>query len=210
MAKKNKSIELADKIIELIDQQRSFEITSAIIKDDFCNYSYDITNGVGTGDSCKVTGSLIIHDDMITAFQTFNRHLAAIDDVFIHSNIEVENIDNMENSELTGLYSVHAFKVKGGEDNMSVVLSGMKYINSSGERIAIETPKIPLDALSSYRWYNELLAAVNAAKSEVEQYKQGKGTPIEKDEKPNVKQMKITDDMDSVDVEDETFNAAKL
>ena len=159
-----------------------FIITEAAIKDDFCTYKFEITSGIGLGDSHKVDGSGIIDDDMRTAFSKFNVHLAAIDDVFKHSGIEIDDIDKFHTEELTGLYHVTGFQIKGGKDNECIVLTGNKYVSTAGGRIELKSPKIPLDNLSSYKWYNELKAAADEARNEVRLYKEGKYTAVEIEE----------------------------
>lgn len=177
-------------------------IKSAQINDDFCNYSYEIQSGVGVGDVHAVKGKGIIDEDMRIAFFPLNAHLACIDDVFKHSKIEVDNIDNFHNDPLTGLYNVTGFKIKGGNDNESVVLVGNKFVNSAGGRIELETPQIPLDNLSSYQWYNELKTALDNARNEVELYKDGKCTPVDNKEKVDPNQMTIGDEIPSMDMEE--------
>lgn len=209
MAKKKKEIEVsADAILGLIEQKKDFEIVKAVIKDDFCNYSFSVLDGVGIGDTHNVTGTGIVLDDMITSFQVFNRHFACIDDVFKHSKVDIENIDTMVNHELCALYSVNGFSIHGSSENESIVLYGSKYL-SIGGRIDFKTTRVALDGLSAYRWWNELKIASDNAIKEVELYKGGKYTPVEKEEKANPKQLKITDDMDEVDNSEE-FENAKL
>lgn len=183
------------------EEVKEFEIMSAAIKDDFCNYEFKVNIGTGIGDVHKVSGKGVIDQDMTDAFRKFNVHLAAIDDVFSHSGIEVENIDLFHSHELTQRYNVTGFKVKGTKDNESVILIGTKYVNSSGERMDLEAPKIPLDDLSSYKWYNELRDALNVARTEVELYKNGKCTPVEVADKEDSNQLKITDQIADVDFE---------
>lgn len=210
--KKNKVIEMsADALMELTEIKKEFEIVKAIIKDDFCNYSFSVLDGVGIGDTHNVTGTGIVLDDMITAFQEFNRHFACIDDVFKHSKVEIENIDSMENHELCALYSVNGFSIHGSSENESIVLYGSKYL-SIGGRIDFKTTRVALDGLSAYRWWNELKTASDNARKEVELYKAGKYTPVEEKEKANPKQLKITDDMDANDSEEseEMFEKNKL
>ena len=149
-------------------------IKEASIKDDFCNYTFEITEGVGTGDTHSVKGRGIIMDDMKDAFRNFNVHLAAIDDVFKLSGIELENIDDYHNHELTSRYNVSGFKIKGNSENESIILIGSKYVGTAGGRIELQSPKIPLDNLSSYQWYNELKEASDMARNEVALYKDGK------------------------------------
>ena len=79
MSKKNKN-----KKEETIGS-KSVQINSATIKDDYCHYAYEITAGVGLGDTHAVKGKGIIKDDMRDTFRVFNAHMAVIDDVFKHS-----------------------------------------------------------------------------------------------------------------------------
>lgn len=173
-----------------------FNIIAASIKDDFCNYAYEITKGVGLGRIHKVdgkSGGLIVDKDMLTGFGKFNVHLAVIDDVYKHSKVEINDIDTFHTHELTGLFQVTGFKTSGGEENESVILIGNKYVSAAGGRIELESPKIALDNLSSYKWYNELKTAVDKAKLEVQLYEGGKGTAAEPEEpKDKLKQGKIS------------------
>lgn len=183
------------------ENENPFEIRNAAIKDEFCNYSFEIKSGVGLGDTHGVKGSGIIDDDMITVFEKFNAHLACIDDMFKHNGVEVENIDSMHNNELTGLYVVTGFKVKGNDENEAIILVGTKHISCSGDRINIETPRIPLDDLSSYKWYNELRDILYEARAEVLLYKNGKCTIPAEPEKEDPKQLKITEGGHDIDIE---------
>ena len=78
MAKKLTKLDdvLGDEIPKL------FKITKASITDDFCNYSFEITDGIGIGDTHSVKGKGIIHDDLRAAFNQLNVHLGVIDDAF--------------------------------------------------------------------------------------------------------------------------------
>lgn len=175
----------------------AYVIKEALIKDDFCNYQFEITEGVGIGDTHNVKGSGVIEDDMRHAFGKLNVHLACIDDVFKHSKIEIDDIDKYHNHDLAGIYHATGIKIKGSKDNESVVILGNKYVSSAGGRIDLVTPKIPLDSLSSYKWYNELKAVVDNIREEVALYKEGKYTPVEEEEeqKPNPRQLRITDNI---------------
>lgn len=177
----------------------NFIINEAAIKDDFCNYTYEIIDGVGVGDKHKVNGSGIIEDDMRDAFRKLNVHLAAIDDVFKLSGIEIGDIDKFHNHELTGHYHVTGFKIKGGLENESIILIGSKFVGTAGGRIELATPKIPLDNMSSYKWCDELKAAADCAREEVALYKEGKYTTVDdsdESEKPNPNQLTIGDEIE--------------
>lgn len=178
----NKRLKVAEEVTELIEkalEPKPVTITSATIKDGFCNYSFEITAGVGLGDKHMVNGKGIVMDDMEEAFSKFNVHIAHIDDMFKHSKTEVADIDTMHNNELALLYTCSGFKVTGTDTNESVILLGSKYV-SGGGRIKIETPKVSLDEGSSYKWYNELKDAVDNAREEVLLYRNGKYIPVEK------------------------------
>lgn len=188
MAKKDKNVisitaDTAGKAIKQLSKvlakginqstERDFIILEAQIKDDFCHFKYEIISGVGKGFEHGVKGDGIILDDMRNAFAQFNVHLAFMDDVFKHSDIEILDIDQHHGHELTGLYHVTGFKIKGDGTFDSIVLRGNKYV-SGGGRIEFETPKAALDNLSSYKWWDELKAAADAAREEVALYMEGK------------------------------------
>lgn len=211
--KKDKVIEMsADKLLELTEIKKTYGITKASINDDFCNYSFEVYEGKGVGDICKITGSGIVDQDMIEAFQVFNRHLACMDDVFLHSKIDIENIDLMENHALTALYSVNGFSIHGSSDNESISLSGSKHCHTTGGRIDFSTNRIALDALSAYRWYNELKTASDNARKEVELYREGKCTSEEKVEKSNSRQKNLLEEIDDATSKEseEMFEKNKL
>lgn len=176
-----------ESIDEKIDQEiapvvKEFTIKEADIKDGLCNYSYEISSGISKGDTHKVKGSGIIMDDMINAFAKFNVHLAVIDDSFKLSGIEIEDIDTEHSSDIAFAYTVTGFKISGHLDDESIILKGSKFVSTAGGRISLESPKIPLDHSSSYKWYNELKAATDKVRQEVELYKDGKFIVSEENE----------------------------
>lgn len=173
------------------EQTKPFSVTKAQIVDGLCNYEYEILAGIGVGRTHKVTGEGIIDQDLQNAFNKFRAHMAFIDDVFRHSNIEVEDIDQFHNHDLTLLFEVSGFQIKGGEGNESIVLIGTKYVSSISSRNEVKTQKVPLDSLSSYKWYNELKAAADIAREEVALYEQGKFTPVETSDKEDANQLTI-------------------
>ena len=181
--------------VDILDQTlvKEFVIKSANIKDDFCNYTYEVASGVGIGDKHKVDGQGIIKRELREAFAVLNVHLAVVDDIFKHSGVEIEDIDTMHGHELTTLYSVTGFRIKGGAENESIILIGNKFVSSSAGRIELESPQILIESTSSYKWYNELKAAADQAREEVEKYKKGNYIPVEEDEDiPNPKKAKQT------------------
>ncbi len=191
---------------ELADEPKIFEITGGVIKDDLCDYTFDIKSGIGKGDSHSVKGKGLIDDDLKDAMAKFNVHLASIDDVFKHSDVDIENINKMHSHELATLYHVTGFQIKGSEENESIILIGTKSIGSSGDRMTLKTPRITLDKLSSYEWHKELKKAVDNARNEVELYKGGKCTVVEETDMVDKNQLSIVDGME----DEEQFANAKL
>lgn len=185
--------------VELQEIPKAIEILDAVIKDDFCHYTYKYLTGVEKGNKQKSNSIYVITDDMKKAFARFNVHLAAIDDLFKNAKIEVDDIDKFHDHEFTYLMTTTGFKIIGDEDNQGIILIGHKFV-SGGGRIGIETYKIMLDSLSSYMWRNELKDVADKARLEVELYKAGKYVPpeeedddVEEDEKPKKKkQTKMT------------------
>ena len=159
------------------DLTTEISITAAKIKDDFCEYSYEIAGGKSIGFTHNVKGKGIIDDDLRNAFAKLNVHLAVVDDVFKHAGVTIDSISTMHNDELTMLYNVTEIKVKGGEENESVILIGNKYL-SGGSRMELEGPKVAIDSLSSYKWYNELKEATDKVREEVLAYHNGKYTVV--------------------------------
>lgn len=172
-----------------VNAEPDFVVTQAAIKDGFLNYSYEILKGPNRGFVHNVKGKGIIMDELQEAFNKFNVHLAVIDEVFKHSDIEIGNIDKFHANELSLNYSVTAFKLKGDEGAESVMLTGYK--GTALGDIDIISPQIAIDNLSSYKWHNELQSAVEEARHQVELYMGGNFELPEKEDKPTAKQMTI-------------------
>lgn len=198
MSKKKKKDDMVFKT------EKTIAITAGSINDGFCNYSYEVKNGVGTGDTHNVKGKGLVDPAMDEAFRKLNVHLACIDDVFKHSGTEVKNIRKMENNELSALYEVSGFQIRGSEDNESIILIGTKQINSGG-RIDLKSPRIPIDDNASYKWADDLRECAELARHEVEEYKNGKCTTPEPEEDPA--QLSITN---LEEVEEDEFENAKV
>lgn len=178
--------------------KRPYKIIQAVIKDDFCNYTYEMIEGKGPYDKHKVEGKGLIKDDMRDVFNKFRVHMAAIYGIFKLQGIEITDIDQHYQDDITHEFHVDGFKIVGSEDNESIILTGSKYIAELGSRMGIETPKIEITSLSGYKWYNELKALGDKAREEVALYKEGKYTVIETeeeddaDDKPKRKAKQLT------------------
>lgn len=160
---------------ELQPVQKTLSILSANIKDDFCNYSYRYLSGVEKDIPQQSKGIYIIKDELKDAFAKFNVHLAFIDDLFKNAGIDVRDIDMLHSHEFTYLMETSGIQIIGDDEFEQIKLIGTKLV-SGGHRIPIETYRIPLDNLSSYKWYNELKTAADVVRKEVERYKFGNYT----------------------------------
>lgn len=167
-----------------------YVIVSAKLNDGKCDFSFRTQIGVHTGEVATIKGVGIFFETLRDAFNKLNVHLAVIDEAYKHSGIEIDDIDKFHTDDLALSYTVDAFKIKGEGDSETITLIGTKYTSLGS--IGIETPKIALDSLSGYKWYNELKSASDEARREVAEYKEGNFEVPEKEEKPNAKQLRIS------------------
>ena len=162
-------------ITKLLENKHPINITSGAIKDDYCHYGYKITEGPGAGDEIPTRkGAGIVMDDLKKAFDAFNVHAAIIDDVFKHTGKSTDDISDLACDEITELYKITGFKISGHSDNESISLIGSKYVSNAIGRMPIDTPKVVISEGSTYKWYNELKAAADLVRREVELYMNGK------------------------------------
>lgn len=122
---------------EVVDEIPPLRITAVSLKDDFCDYSYEITNLVGIGNIHNVKGKGIIDDDLRNAFNRLNVHLGVIDGKF---GI-VEQVEDLRNDEDVALYNVTGIKMRGTEEDESVILTGTKFCPNISGRIDVTTGK---------------------------------------------------------------------
>ena len=190
----------------------SYEILNASLKDDFCNFTYKVTGGIGLGSVHNVKDMPgIIKDELREAFVKFNVHLAVIDEIFKSSNIEIKDVDMMHTHEHTTLYNVTAFKIKGGKSNETIVLTGNKFVSIVAGRIELETPAVSLDNLSNYKWYNELKTAADEVRKQVSLYKEGNYIPVKEqpDENQEEEQQNLFSKSGHSSITDEDFESGK-
>ncbi len=165
------------------DQEKTINITSASLKDLFCNYTYEFTKGIGAGDNVNRKGAAIIHDDLKAVFKKFHPHLAVIceeidkDDI---SDIEdIEDFDDEKHKEgslehRVSHFSVSAVILDGTGENESVRIIGSKRL-STGDYVELKSPKTLFSG--GYQFVDELRVAVDDLLNEVEEYMNGKAAP---------------------------------
>lgn len=168
---------------------KAYNITDAVLRDDYCNYGMRILIGPKAGEISGTRGKNIIDDDLRHAFGALNVHLAAIDRVFWAAGI-TDDIDTLHGEELALLYNVHGFRLMGDEGDLSVILMGSKDV-AMGHRQKINTVAVPLEGSSSYKWYEQLLAAIEHCQAEIEAYKEGKWVVDENAAATSPNQLKI-------------------
>lgn len=156
------------------ENQKSFEIRNAAIKDMQCNYGYELLTGPNKGDIIpNRKGAHMIHDDLKESFSELDVFLAHIDGAFNAWATNQTPLQDFESESELGLYSVISFKIVGNEENKSVVFSGYKHTNYGV--ISFDTPRIKFT--SSYLYIEELQLRLNKAIEEVELYMNGKKAP---------------------------------
>lgn len=190
----DKKLAVSPEIQDILDRQsqREFKIVKASMRDGFCDYTYEVTDGVGKGSKHSVEGTAgFMKHSLKTAFERLNVFLAWADDIFKHSKNEDLSFTDLKSHEFTFLYVINGFQIKGGDENESVVLYGTKYLGWAGDRSKITTPKIVITDTSSYKWFNELKEALIICRDEVAKYEEGNYEPVEEEEKPDPKQTKI-------------------
>ena len=163
--------------------EKPIEITNASIKDMLCNYGYEIKTGPGAGDKIPTRkGSSIVHEDMVERFRAMRVHMAILDDAFKYSGVEVSVPEDLDDHEVTDLFTVNGFKITGSTDNEGYIITGEKWVSYGS--ISLETPKIT--SSTGYPFFDQLQSAVEEARNEVEQYMNGKAAPDDDDNQPEL------------------------
>lgn len=161
--------DLDDFIQRLEGLRQQAKIFKASLKDDLCNYDYEITQGPCSGDKLNRKGSSSVHDDLINALNKLRPHLAILDDYFEDPGT-LQECDQ----EASEKFYVSGFKVSGTEDSEGFHIYGTKHVSHGV--INLESPKISLS--SGYQYFFELQDAIKSCQDEVLQYMNGKAAPV--------------------------------
>lgn len=153
--------------------ENASEIKKAVIKDEYCSYTYELLTGKTKGDMISRKGVHVVHEDMLEAFVNLEVFLAHSDDAFDSWAVNQTPIQDLEADVKLDLYTVTAFKIAGIEENKAVILCGNKVVSNG--IISFETPKIKLSG--SYLYAEELESRLQIAINEVELYSEGKAAP---------------------------------
>ncbi len=156
--------------------QKPIMITSATIKEEMCNYGYEIMTGPTKGDKIPSRkGSAYIHEDMQNAFNDLCIHLAVLDDAYKYAHKDLPSFAKLwkDPDGIANGFFVTGFKVHGTEENEGYILIGEKTVSHGS--ISLETPKISKS--SAYKYFDELEESISKCRSEVEEYMNGKAAP---------------------------------
>lgn len=188
---KTKHVTVAEKVLEALigeKKERDFAIIEASIKDDFCEYTFEVTSGTGVGDKHGVKGAGYVKDSLKDAMAEFGVHMAVLDDVFKITKNK-SDLSVLKSHELAFNYVVNGIKLR----NDTVSLTGTKHIDYGSNRIKYSTPFISIDQSSGYKWYNELSESVGTLMEEVAMYREGNYIPVNYDDvEPDKNQMEIS------------------
>lgn len=153
---------------------KPLEIRNALIKEQSCNYGYELLTGRTKGDIVNRKGAHLVHEDLENAFKELDIFIAHIDGAFASFANNQTPIQELEEKEELEKYHVFGFKFSGSEENKSVIFSGEKYTPHG--TISFNTPKIKLEN-TTYLYVEELQLRLENCISEVEQYMDGKAAP---------------------------------
>lgn len=174
MGKKNGTIainvnENVDEFLKRLDNLREqAKITKASVKDDLCNYDYEITQGACVGDKLSRKGGSSIHNDLIDSLNKLRPHLAILNDYFEDSS-DLEKCSE----DVLDKFFVAGFKVSGS-DNEGYEIYGTRIVTHGD--VGADTPKITIS--NNYEHFNHLQTSIRACQDEVLQYMNGKAAPV--------------------------------
>jgi hypothetical protein len=163
---------------------KTIEIRGAKLKDDFCNYTYELKTGPTAGDACNRSGASIVHDDLKTAFRKLSPHLAVIcEEVDSHKISDISDYELLDPTEDWRANSIEkkvlqffvtGFTLDGTGENEGVTLFGFKRL-STGDDLTLKTYKIKWSGV--YDFIDDLRSVVDGIIHEVEEYMNGKAAP---------------------------------
>jgi hypothetical protein len=186
------------------------EYTVASIKDDFCNFSYKIIEGIGAGMTHDVKGKgHIISMDLKIIFSRLNIHLAILDNAFKLANETITDLETMHGHGFAHDYIVTGFKISGTTEDEKVVLSGWKYVQYG--IIKFDSPKVTLVGEGGYEWKQQLRDTLDKCREEVRLYHNGKYTELEvADQAPDPAQPSLFPEGGSAASDEDEFANAKV
>ncbi len=150
-------------------EKKPFIILAAKVKEDLCEYSYEINSGPCEGDQVKGRkGANMVHDDLLKSFQALNVHLAILDDAFEGTDLTFEQM-KIEAVK----FNVNGFKVSGSDDNEGFIIYGSKWVRYGS--VEIDTPKISKS--NAYPYWDDLCEVMESARNEVLAYMNGRSAP---------------------------------
>lgn len=155
---------------------KPYAITQASIKEDLCNFAYEVLLGPMAGSKVpNHKGSAMVHQDMLNAFQELEVHLAISVDEFKYIVKKYDSLEKLDSHEIRGLFSVSGFKISGDDENKGFIVIGEKY--GTFGSISVESPKIT--KATNYPFFEQLKESIERVVEEVELYMTGKSAPKE-------------------------------
>lgn len=149
----------------------------------FLSYEFE-QKDVESNNLMKVKSDLPVHDDLRTAFRNLIPHFAFIcdqvtdeklvekavaDPLLYTGDRESAPVDTFFN------YYVHSFSLNTKKGNNKITLFGCRQV-VVGDEISFSSPEIDLDS-DKYKYVDDLNELVEALKSEVVAYMEGKHAP---------------------------------
>lgn len=163
---------IAENTKEFLKKIKVIEIKSAELVDQmFCNYKYKQTVGPNTTNTVSIKSEVPVHPDLVKGFRKLDAHLALICEEVDKALIgDINDIDHPPTRDKIQKFTVTRFQLDGDENNLQVVLSGLKEL-TTGDAIKLETPKIVVN--NEYPFAVELSSTIEDCLTEVTEYMNG-------------------------------------
>lgn len=177
------SSEASNETDVLEEIQKPYEIKSASIKDEKCNYGYEIKTGKTAGDKIPTRkAQAIIHPDMSKAFDALRVHFAVACDAFKHLFKKLpDDLEKLRIHDVVNEVHVTGFSVNGNDEDEGYVVEGYKYVSLGV--IPFDSPKL---TKGNYKYYDDLKEKMDVARAEVEEYMNGKHSDDDDDNQPEL------------------------
>lgn len=193
---------------DLQEIEKEILMRSAMIKGTDCHYSFEALKSnsdkgyhAGTVYPVKPKNT-IIKDTLSDAMAKGNVHLACLDDAFLLSDIDFDNLALVSQEEIVEDYNVEGIALKGNEGDFKVIITGKKFSRTAKERINLEV-QVALAEHGTYVHRELLQAWVDEVMKEAELYMHGNYDLAEEDELEDPKQTKIQFEQPQAAVDEE-------
>lgn len=177
-------------------EEKEVMMRSAQIKGTDCHYSFEALQsnkekGYHKGVVYPVkTKDTIIKESFRDTIREGRVHLACLDDAFLLSQIDFNNLALVKNEDLVDDYAVLGIQLKGNEGDLKVIITGKKFSKTAKEWIEFDVPVV-LEEYGDYVHREFLKQWVEKVMREAELYMHGNYDLVVDEDLEDPKQTKI-------------------